>query len=76
MLNCSIFVSNGPLAQSVVRGANSGECVRDSYGPVITFYLDYFLFLSSFQSVQCLKNAKFFYSCIEWSVSSVGRAWC
>ena len=80
MLNCSIFLSNGPLAQSVERGSNNGK-VLCSRLKQITFHflfglLSLFELLPYIQSVQCLKNAKLFYICIEWSVSSVGRTWC
>ena len=51
MLNSSTFVSNGPLAQSVEHGAsNVKSCVRDSYRPDFTFYLDSFDFLTSFRT--------------------------
>ena len=57
-----------------LSSAGRAWCVRDSYGPDFTFYLDYFLFLSKFGYIQCLKNVKLFYVCIDWSVSSVSRA--
>ena len=47
----STFVSNGPLPQSVERRANNGKvlCSRPNRSD-FTFYLDYFLFLSSFHT--------------------------
>ena len=49
MLIWCAIVSSGLIAQLVKRGANKGKvaCVRDSNGPDFTFYLDYFLFLTS-----------------------------
>ena len=72
MLICSMFVSNGPLAQSVERGGRVS--VRHSYGPKFTFNLYFFLFLDSLR-VFILKNVNLLYVSIKCSVSSVGRAW-
>ena len=49
MLICCTFASYGALAKSVEHGADDGKVLRSRLTrPDLTFYMDYFLFLSSF----------------------------
>ena len=41
------------------------SCVRDSYKPDFTFYMDYFLFLSSLCTFIAFKNVNLEYVCIN-----------
>ena len=77
MLICSAYVSNGPLAQLVERGANNRKVLCSRF--ILTRFHFLFGLLSLFKSfgyIHCIKHVNLFCICIKWSVSSVGRAWC
>ena len=76
MLICSTFVSNGPLAQLVERGANNLKVLCSRL--IRTRFHFLFGLLSLFKSfgyIHCIKHVNLFDICIEWSNSSVVRAW-
>ena len=75
MLFWGTFVSNGPLAQSVERGANNAKVVFSRLIRIRFYFIFGFVSLfKKFAYIHCLKNVDLLYVSVKWSVSSVGRS--
>ena len=72
-----MFVSSGPLPQSVERGADNGKVacsklIRTRFH----FLFELVSLFKQFAYIHCIKIANLAYVCIKWSATSIGRAWC